>query len=392
MLLEESVDKKNDLVLSTISKLNSDPRHDILNLCLGYYIGTKNNRAIFSVVDKVETDKYLAPSLSVLGSNSYRSSVSTLLDPECRNPNTTVQTLGATGALSLALNILKSNSRCSKVWISNPSWSNHYDIVKYQGLSSSSYSYKTDKFGCIDINAALSDLEHVSRNDAIIIQGCCHNPTGIDFSLEQLRQLSELANRKKATIIVDFAYFGLLGGVDKDRDIIDILSTNLSSYYVAISFSKNLGLYGERIGALSFFSDNDRELGSFSSIAKTIIRANYSMGPQIFSSKVSSIIDTATLRELWVSELSEMRSVLKERRCALVSTFKDNGLENILINPSGNGMFISFALELSQINILADQYGIYILPNGRLSIASLHLEHIPRLTKAIKSIVNNSEF
>ncbi|MGD6740060.1 aminotransferase class I/II-fold pyridoxal phosphate-dependent enzyme [Photobacterium leiognathi subsp. mandapamensis] len=384
-----AVDSTQDCIAKIANEIRQDPCQDAVNLSLGYYSCEEEQSTGFTVLPSTSPEHRQTPSLAVLGNPRYRTAISRLLDTGILPPHTSVQTLGATGALSLALSILKQYEQCNSVWISEPSWGNHTEIAHSAGVKSQFYPYKWDAKGTLDLESIITALSSMENNDALIIQGCCHNPTGIDLSIEQLRKLAVLANRKGAKIIIDFAYFGLAEGVDEDRRILNALASELPHFFVATSFSKSLGLYSERLGALTYFSHQEVELTSFMVASKRHIRASHSMPPQHIAGLVADVLESCTLKARWSEELAKMRDTIKRRKLALFAALESHHLAHLVQNPTSNGMFVTLALNSNEIKMMKNRHRIYLLPNGRMSVASLQLQDIPRCIEAIVKVKND---
>lgn len=383
MLFSAAENVSGDAISKIITDLRRDSRHEKVNLCLGYYACDAKQSNGFSVLSDVQLNEAGAPALAVLGDVNYRREVSRLLDTGELPPSVTVQTIGATGALSLIVKSLKEHDLCKSIWISEQSWGNHTEIAKSHDIEPSIYPYRWNATGELDFEAILSSLSAMAAGDLLILQGCCHNPTGIDLSAEQMQAIAALAHQRDAQIIIDFAYLGLAGGIEEDRKILNSLASELSNFFVATSFSKSLGLYEERLGALTYFSHDEVDLELFQHAIKYQIRASYSMPPQQVARRVAEVLSTPKLRQKWYLELAEMRNVMQKRKDVLVASLKSHQLENLILNPTSNGMFLTLSLSTDDISYLREEYGIYILPSGRLSIASLQLNHIPKIVDAI---------
>lgn len=386
--MDEIIEKaKLDPIAAVMQKIEADPRPDLINLCFGYYQSESDRTPGFSVLDEVNLSAFEARKveLSIAGIQPFRTAIATMLtqDTSIKHDTMVLQTIGASGGLWLNFTLLLKPEQKQKIWFSNPGWGNHHDIARKAGFTSASYRYETDAEGALNFNAVLDDLAGVNADDIVVIQGCCHNPTGIDLSHEQLKILATLVAEKCAVLVIDFAYFGLHQGVQSDRQVVVTVSEILDEFYVVNSFSKNLGLYNERLGALTIFSRWPGRIIHLENEAKKIVRATFSMPPVMLARKTAVMLNDNRLREIWYQEIATLSATLDQRRKTLVQKLKSVGLKRIIQNPCSRGMFINLALSANDVTRIADESGIYLLPNGRVSIASLQLDEIDYLVSAI---------
>lgn len=87
--------------------------------------------------------------------------------------------------------------------------------------------------------------------------------------------------------------------------------------FVAQSFSKDMGLYGERIGTLSIVCQNTLECKLVESQLKIIIRPLYSIPPIYGARLVRMVLSDPGLRSLWLKEAKMMADRLASMRRAL---------------------------------------------------------------------------
>ncbi|RSM12339.1 hypothetical protein CEP52_002556 [Fusarium oligoseptatum] len=165
------------------------------------------------------------------------------------------------------------------------------------------------------------------ENDVVILHACAHNPTGIDPTRDQWKALAQLFQRKKLFAFFDSAYQGFAtGDVDVDawapRHFQKVLFQSTSSAQpqgicIAQSFSKNFGLYGERVGALHLVVPAATPLaGSLSQLSR-LTRAEISNPPSFGSKIVEMILTQPELRGLWEQDLKTMATRIKRMRALL---------------------------------------------------------------------------
>ncbi len=303
----------------------------------------------------------------------------------------TAQTPGGTGALRVAGDFLKSIRPEATVWLSKPTWPNHPQIMEAAGLAMKTYPYFDQATNGLDFEGMIAGLGQVNEGDVVLLQGCCHNPTGVDPSPEQWSEIGDLLLERQALPMIDIAYQGFSFGVREDAMAIKILGHKLPELIICSSFSKNFALYNERVGALTIAADSQERLRAITSQVKRTIRANYSNPPAHGGSIVTIILNDAALRQQWEDELATMRERIHRVRRQFAEQLDVKGVE---LHPSGNafishqrGMFSFSRLTGEQVAKLRNEHSIYIVASGRLNVAGLTNDNLPRLCKAISEVL-----
>ncbi|MGL5668119.1 MAG: amino acid aminotransferase, partial [Shewanella sp.] len=288
----------------------------------------------------------------------------------------------------IAAEFLLRNTPSRTVWVSNPTWANHQNIFETAGLTVKEYGYYNAAAHDIDFDGMMTDLANAQVGDIVLLHGCCHNPTGIDLTLAQWELVANLCADKQLVPLFDFAYQGFGAGIEEDAAGLRLVAAKVPELLVANSFSKNFGLYNERIGAVTVVAQNaDEAVRAFSQVKRTI-RANYSNPPAHGALIVSTILSDATLKALWVQELTEMRERIAEMRTLFVQSLKDEGVaQDFSFISRQNGMFSFSGLNKAQVARLKDEFGIYIVGSGRISVAGMTKTNMPVICKAIAKVL-----
>ncbi|MDW2194366.1 aminotransferase class I/II-fold pyridoxal phosphate-dependent enzyme, partial [Vibrio sp. 1641] len=198
---------------------------------------------------------------------------------------------------------------------------------------------------------------------------CCHNPTGIDPTAEEWETLAKLIAEKKLLPLFDFAYQGFAKGVEEDAAGLRTFAKYNKEILVASSFSKNFGLYNERVGAFTLVAESEEVATTAFSQVKAIIRSIYSNPPAHGSAVVTHILNNEELRAEWEAEVQEMRDRIQEMRELFVATLKEEGVDaDFSFIERQNGMFSFSGLSKEQVNRLKDEFAIYIVGSGRISV------------------------
>lgn len=297
------------------------------------------------------------------------------------------QTIGGTGALRIGAELIARN-RKANIYTSDPTWPNHRPIFTYAGLPSSSYPYYSKPLRQLDFPAMCTAIKKMEPGSIILLQACCHNPTGIDPTNEQWRELSALIQKQKLLPFFDVPYQGF--GENPNADLFSLrhFAEQGHEMLVAYSCSKNFGLYGERVGALLILGNEEDSLKRASSQAKQIIRGAYSMPPLHGARIVTTILESETLSSLWRKELEQMRRRLCEMRTALADGLKQANPDiNVSFLKEQQGLFSLLDIEPAQVQQLRQQYGIYMAANSRINIAGLNPENIDYVVSAIAPLM-----
>lgn len=302
----------------------------------------------------------------------------------------TVQSPGGTGALRIAGDFLAKTSPGVTVWLSDPTWPNHPSVFKSSGLKIATYPYFDAATNGVAWDVLLAALKQIPAGDVLVLHGCCHNPTGIDLNAEQWRAISEVVRERGLIPLVDFAYQGFADGLEEDAVGVNILAQSVPEFFVATSYSKNFGLYNERVGALTLVAKTPESAQASLSHIKTVIRANYSNPPAHGAEVVATILGDPALRAMWEAEVAEMRDRINEMRHLFVETLNEKGVErDFSFIARQRGMFSFSGLNPAQIQALKERYGIYAVGSGRFSVAGMTAQNMDYLCTAIADVLSN---
>jgi aromatic-amino-acid transaminase len=82
-----------------------------------------------------------------------------------------------------------------RIWMGTPSWPNHAQIAADVGVEIKGFAHAT-KAGVVDMDALRAAIAAAEPTDAIMLHGCCHNPTGIDYTNAQWDEIAGLLKAK----------------------------------------------------------------------------------------------------------------------------------------------------------------------------------------------------
>ncbi|KAH7078117.1 pyridoxal phosphate-dependent transferase [Paraphoma chrysanthemicola] len=302
-----------------------------------------------------------------------------------------VQTISGTGANSLAALLIGKEFPCSRVYISLPTWGNHIPIFQHVGLQVSTYSYLDSSGSKPGMEALLHTVRVAPPHSILVLQWCCHNPTGVDLSVQQWAQLADELKDRTHIVVVDIAYQGLGEGLDEDAAGLRTLAEAGLELLVCQSFSKNFALYKERCGALHVVCKSSAVAADVKDKLRSLIRHTYSSSPAYGSRLVKVVLNDEVRRVHRTSELERMRSRLKKNRQNLLTHLGASGI------PGGwsdviakKGLFVCLPLTAGQCRRLTAEQHIHLPENGRINIAGLSANNVQRTAKAIATEVNSA--
>ncbi|OQB33225.1 MAG: Aspartate aminotransferase [Candidatus Hydrogenedentes bacterium ADurb.Bin170] len=386
-----------DSILGLTEAFKKDSNPNKINLGVGVYKDAAGNTPVLEsvkraeriLVEEAETKSYL----SITGSSAFANATRTLLFGKSHSVTEngrayTANTPGGTGALRVAGDFLYRWNPKGRVWLSNPTWANHGAIFEAAGLETKAYTYYDPASKDIDFDGMLASLGESAPGDVLLLHACCHNPSGVDLSQEQWLTMSELIREKSLLPLIDFAYQGFGAGLDEDAVGVRLLSEQLPEVLICSSYSKNFGLYQDRVGALTLVAaDADSGARAFSQVEKAI-RANYSNPPAHGSLVVTTILESDILRGMWEEEVAGMRKRINEMRALFVDTLQSLGVkQDFSFIRRQHGMFSFSGLNKDQVELLRTRYAIYIVGSGRISVAGMTEKNMPALCNAIADVL-----
>lgn len=301
------------------------------------------------------------------------------------------QSPGGTGALRIASDFLSRTFRGGRIWQSAPTWPNHPAIFESAGLEVLSYPYLSQDGKSCDFDALMEKLEQEAKvGDVICLHACCHNPSGVDLTPEQWTDVAELTGQRGMLPLIDFAYHGFGDGLEEDHVAIDAIAEQHEEFLVCSSYSKNFGLYSERVGALSAICANSGACSNVTSAIKRVVRSNYSNPPRHGGAIVACILDDAELTQLWQEELATMRSRIHQLRSDFVSATKERNCPtdfSFLLDQKG--MFSFSGLTPVQVDWLRSEKAIYIVGSGRINVAGVTSQNLGYLADSITEVLQS---
>jgi aromatic-amino-acid transaminase len=368
-----------------------------VNLAVGVYFDGAGKLPFLKCVEEAERRLMHTPTprgyLPIDGSAAYDAEVKSLVfgaqsEAVGSGRIATVQCLGGTGALKVGADFIRQLHPSAAVLISDPSWENHRALFSRAGFVVDSYPYYDEAKLGVNFAGMLSTIQSAPAGTVILLHACCHNPTGYDLTAEQWEEVIAAIKDSGHIAFLDMAYQGFGYGLREDGAVIQRFVDAGLTFFVSTSFSKNLSLYGERVGALSAVCTDRSEAGRVLSQLKIAVRTNYSSPPIHGGGIVAEVLGDRTLRALWELELGEMRGRIKLMRQRLLDGLKSARVEremDFIVNQIG--MFSYSGLTKDQMVQLRNDHGIYGTDTGRICVAALNEGNVDYVCESIAKVL-----
>jgi len=307
-----------------------------------------------------------------------------------------VMALSGTGALRVIMTFLqhhlppRKDGRPHKVHMPNPTWANHLPIASHCNLEPCQYRYYDPKTVSLDFDGMMDDLNKLDDGEVVLFHACAHNPTGIDPTQDQWKDISELCLRKNIFVLMDTAYQGFASGdADKDAWALRYFVSQGHPMMVAQSFAKNFGLYGERVGTVSAVCRSKDEKTRVMEAMKRVIRPMYSNPPIYGARIVDEVLEDPALEAQWRQECLGMANRIHSMRTALRSALERNGSSRDWSHITSQiGMFCYSGLSSDEVDRLRNEYHIYMTQNGRISMAGVTSNNVEYMADAIHKVTS----
>ena len=384
-----------DPIMQGFAEFGADARPDKINLGVGMYYDEAGRIPILDVVQVAEarlsgaigTWGYLQPDgLPALRDAAKRLVFGDALTDAMGKRIVTVQSLGGTGALKLGADVIHRLAPDSTVMLSRPTWGNHPSIFAGAGLRVAEYPYFDAATGGVDWPAMRAAVAAMAPGTVLLLHACCHNPTGADLRPQEWQELAGLIQERGLVPFLDMAYAGFAEGLEADSQPARLLAGLGVPLFVATSFSKSSGLYGERVGALSVVAADDRQAVLVGEQVKIAVRTNYSTPPTHGALLVSTILNDPALRAQWVAELEGMCQRIRRMRQGLVARLAGNNARDFGHFMEQRGLFSYSGLDGEQMARLKEEFGIYGVSDGRLCMAALTERTLDRVAAGIRAV------
>ncbi len=388
-----------DPILGLTDAFRADPNPAKINLGVGVYQDASGATPALQCVrqanEKLTRDGASSSYLPIPGLAEYTAAVQQLAfgrDHEVVTSGRaiTAQTPGGTGALRVVGDLLAQNLPGTTLWMTDPTWANHPNIFTAAGVPLAKFPYFDKATNGLAFADMLEALGKIPAGDAVLLHACCHNPTGVDPTPEEWEQIADKVYAQKLLPILDFAYQGFGDGIEQDAGGLRAMARQGEEMVVCSSFSKNFGLYCERVGAATVVCADAERAKVVGSQVKRAIRANYSNPPAHGARLVATVLGDSDLTSQWHTELTGMRNRINGMRTLLVEKLQEHGVPgDFSFIANQRGMFSFSGLTKEHVHALRDRHAIYIVDSGRINVAGITESNVDRLTAAIADVVGN---
>lgn len=388
-MLETLSAQPADALLALIKLHNADPRPTKIDLGVGVYRTAEGATPVFRSIKAAEAKLLAAQdSKAYLGPEGDMGFVRALIpyvfgkDFDAARVDG-MQAPGGTGAVRLAVEVAR-RAGAKRVLMGTPSWPNHAQIVAATGLELKAFRHTTPE-GTADLDALKAALREAQPGDIVLLHGCCHNPTGVDYTPAQWDEIAPLLVETGVLPLIDLAYQGLGEGMEADAYGLRKVLAHVPEALVAYSCDKNFGLYRDRVGAFYAVTGDAGALERALANGATIARASWSMPPDHGAAAVRLILSDAELTADWLAELDEMRERMRWVRDRLAAAQQ---VGPIAMAPLGiqNGLFSMLPLSPEQILAIRERHGVYMAGSGRINIAGLTTGNIETFLAALADV------
>ena len=382
-----------DTIIALMSLVQADDRPDKVDLTVGVY---KNGQGLTPIMDcvrqaeqQVHDQQTSKAYLGLAGDMEFCRLVAQLVvgDGLIEGRTAMAQAPGGSGALRVLSELIVGDNPESTLWLSEPTWPNHNPLMGSTGLQRSNYGYFEADSQTVNFETVCECIEQMAVNDVMVLHGCCHNPTGSDLTYEQWCTLGDMLAERGVVPLVDLAYAGLGDGFDEDirgtRAIIERVPVTL----LAVSCSKNFGIYRERTGCAMVLTSANEIAGRLQGHMGTIARTLYSMPPDHGAAVVRTILSDEGLSTLWRQELSEMAERIGALRSGIAAKLNGfSGSERWSFIAAQKGMFSLLGLSDAQLTQLRVDHGVYMVKGGRVNLAGLQPSNIDKVAQALVAV------
>ena len=379
-----------DALLALIKLHAADERPDKIDLGVGVYRTGQGDTPVFAAIKAAEQKLVdTQDSKSYLGPEGDMGFVTALMpyifgeDATMGGRISGMQTPGGTGAVRLAA-ALAQKAGLERLYMGTPSWPNHTQIFSDIALEFVPFEHARED-GSANVEAVLGAIRGAPANSGVLLHGCCHNPTGVDYTDEEWEQIGDAIAETGIFPIIDTAYQGLGRGLEEDARGLRSVLAKVPEAFICYSCDKNFGMYRDRVGAFYIMADDQDVLDKAFSNANALARASWSMPPDHGGAAVRLILRDGELTKLWLDELDTMRERMRSVRDRLAEAGQAGGVD---LTPLGtqNGLFSVLPVSKEQVAKLREDHGIYMAASGRVNIAGLTMGNIDKFIDAIAEV------
>jgi aspartate/tyrosine/aromatic aminotransferase len=391
-----------DPILGMSQRFQKDTDSRKVNVSIGAYRTDEGKPLVLSCVKKAErmllddaslNKEYLPQrgdaSYAVLCAKMLYGEDSTLIK---EGKVAIVQTLSGTGALRLGAEFCKRYLADKAVYISTPTWGTHNSIMDHAGVTQKKYRYWDAANKNLDLAGMLEDIRAAPEGSVMLLHAAAHNPTGVDPTKEQWGEIMKACEERNHVCWFDSAYQGFAtGSLEKDAYALRLFTEKGLNIMCSQSFAKNFGLYGERVGTFSMLCGTTEAVSNITSQLDVIIRNLYSNPPKHGANIVRTVLSDPSLYQEWRDELMGMSLRIQDMRKALFDELARLETPGSWTHITSQiGMFSYTGLSQAQCDSMTEKHHIYMLRNGRISMAGVTSSNVKYLAASMDDVVRNA--
>lgn len=300
-----------------------------------------------------------------------------------------IQAPGGCGSLRVLAETITRIDKHSTIWVSDPTWANHIPLLGNAGLELKTYPYFDKQSASVVFDQMIDTLKnHANPGDFVLLHGCCHNPTGADFSQEQWDALVAVLNERDLVPFIDMAYQGFGDGLEQDAYGLRTLAKHCPEVVLAASCSKNFGLYRERVGLAAVVCSTTQVKDTVQSQIQNVARGIYSMPPSYGGALVDIVLNDDALRASWKQELEDMRLRMTTLKSSLIDGLKANNVQqDFSFLMQQKGMFSFLCISKEQVQRLRNEYSIYFVDSSRINVAGINKNNVDYLANSLAEVL-----
>jgi aspartate aminotransferase len=389
-----------DAILGLMAAYRADSDPDKVDLGVGVYrdehgetpVPAAVRRAEAAVLARQTTKSYISP----IGNAGFNRALETLVLGDTHPALAagrvrTIQTAGGCAALRLGAELIKISAPQAVVHMSAPTWANHAPLIGGSGLKLASYPYYDAASGGLNFQKMMATLNALPQGSVVLLHASCHNPTGVDLTDAQWGELLPIFKRGALLPFIDMAYQGLGRSLAEDAFGIRLFATELPEVLIAVSCSKNFGLYRERTGALHAVSASAAASDAALSQLARIGRTMYSMPPDHGAAIVLEVLTNAALRKEWLAEVEVMRLRMTGLRRELVRQLRAACPQRDFgCITAQHGMFSLLGIDPTQVRAMREIHHVYMTNDSRINVAGLGAGNLEYVARAVAQVLRES--
>ena len=382
-----------DKIIELLETFRADPRQEKLDLGVGVYKDANGATPVLRAVKAAERRLLETQEskgyVGLLGDLGFVAAMADLALGDAVPADRLVgaQTPGGTGAIRQICELIKRASPGATVWHSDPTWPNHPAILGYLGIPTRTHRYFDAATGGVDFAGMMADLVAMKPGDVLLLHGCCHNPTGANLTLDEWRELTDFVVTAGVVPFVDLAYQGFGDGLEADAAGLRHMAAAVPEMLLAVSCSKNFGLYRDRVGAAFALSATPERAAVTKANLASLNRLNFSFPPDHGAKVVSIILGDPSLKADWRAELEAMRTGMLELRTGLADALRRaTNSDRFDFVGVHRGMFSRLGLTPEQVTKLREDFGVYVIGDSRINVAGLPAQGLDKIAAAIAAV------